>query len=140
VALAGIVAILKDGPKAWANVKRWAAAVRKAVASNRWYSMNVSTLKLLCIDEVLRTYPKLSHFEPTLVSATVAVTTDPDTDEEGLRGPVYVIVPIPQEKTTHVFAMGWDGQIKQRTSMPYVGPTKEELEEQARLRAEEGSD
>lgn len=120
ITIVGIVKILKDGPAAWSTVKRWAAVLRRTVGRNAWYRMNVATLKLLCIDDVLRVHPNLTRMEAALVTASVAVETDPETLEEGLRGPVYVVVPVADVGTTYIFAIGWDGQIRERTNMPYV--------------------
>lgn len=135
VIVAAIVSILKDGPKAWSTVRRWAAALRKAAGSSDHYSMNVATLKLLCVDEALRLHPDLQSIESTLITATVALGNNPDTEEQHPSGPVYVVVPLAELSLTYVFAVDWDGKILQRASMAYEGPSSEELAAQAETRA-----
>lgn len=135
VIAAAIVSLLKDGPKAWANVRRWAAALRKAAGSSDQYSMNLATLKLLCVDEVLRLHPELQRIEDDLISATVALGDNPETGEQDPLGPAYVVVPLAELNITYVFAIDWNGKVLQRTSMQYAGPSKEELEGREELKA-----
>jgi hypothetical protein len=133
--VAGIITILEKGPAAWKNVKRWAAAMRKAVTGSDHAQMNLETLKLICVDDVLTTHENLAHLDPELIAATVALGTNPDTDEEEILGPVYVVIPVREAGMTYFYVINWDGTILHRTSTPFFGSDVDELEARTDERA-----
>lgn len=140
-AIAGVVSILKNGPDAWENskmaVRKVLAALKKLVAStgSSHCELNVESLKLVCVGAILDEYPQLESLEPRLISAAMATDPDPETREDDVLGPIHILVPLPQMGMTHVFAVDWHGQILARSTIPYTGPSTDELEGRRELRA-----
>lgn len=132
-AVAGIVVILKDGPEAWKNVKRWATAFKRAALRDEYASLTVETLKLICVDNVLDEHPNLRHLDPELIAATVALGASPETNEQEALGPVYVVVPVEEVRATYMFVINWDGKILHRTKAPFFGAYLEESPEATAL-------